>query len=67
MKIRKRVIWWAKFKDFFTTKVPSLPMCPAPCPYCGAVVQVPLSRWVMENTCEVCESVYYSIGVGIVD
>jgi len=57
----------AKIKDKFTTKIPTLIFVPAPCPSCGALIEIPMSRSPMKMTCHVCQQVCHSMAIGIVD
>ena len=58
---------WARIKDKFTTRVPVLTYSPGICPSCGAQIEIPMSRDVTRSVCNICQTAFYSVGVGIVD
>lgn len=57
----------ARLKDKFFIKVPTFSYSPAPCPSCGYVIEVPLTRTPQPITCIHCESDMFVMAVGIVD
>lgn len=57
----------ARLKDRLTTKVLVPCSAPGPCPICGAVVEVYMTRTPMQCTCTVCKTTSYTMGIGLVD
>ena len=63
----KIMILWAKIKDKFLIKVPVHSYSPAPCPECGYLIEVPLTRTAVPISCVHCKSTSYTLAVGILD
>ena len=57
----------ARLKDKFAIKVPTFSYSPAPCPKCGFVIEVPLTRTTVSISCSRCSNTCYTMAVGILD
>lgn len=57
----------AKIKDRFTKVVQVPCYSPGPCPKCGAVIEVLMTRGTSQSMCGVCGQVSHTMGVGIID
>jgi len=54
-----------KIKNFFIRVVPCY--APAPCPNCGVIVQVPLTRNPEKQICHLCSKELITMAVGLCD
>jgi len=62
---------FSKLKNFFTIKIVEVEVkpctAPAPCPKCGAGIEVPLTRNPMQKICHVCNTTITTMAIGLVD